>query len=227
VTVASPYSRLAIIMAPSRLQDEDAAYVDTPYGIFTAEGIWFHIREEGLRTYAAALLDDVSLEQLLQRAALWMRSPQIITLWVLPVALWFLPPVAAALLVPGLFMTWRVLSPSVVSEVAARVADWLDIAVVQGLFYVFVLSALAAQGRYTALAVGLVGFVLLRWGLIERALQPLVQPLVDALYALPLPDQILRAFIVRMALNRRLSLPQLDAMQQDILDTWNYRNDQT
>jgi hypothetical protein len=114
-----------------------------------------------------------------------------------------------------------------VSEVAARVADWLDIAVVQGLFYVFVLSALAAQGRYTALAVGLVGFVLLRWGLIERALQPLVQPLVDALYALPLPDQILRAFIVRMALNRRLSLPQLDAMQQDILDTWNYRNDQT
>lgn len=214
-------------MERPRLQDDDAGYVDTPYGIFTAEGIWFHIREEGLRKYASALLDDISLEELLQRAALWMRSPQIITLWMLPVALWFLPPVAAALLVPGLFMTWRVLSPSVVSEVATQIADWLDIAVVQGLFYVFVLSALAAQGRYAALTVGLVGFVLLRWGLIERALKPLVQPLIDALYTLPLPDQILRAFIIRMALNRRLPLPQLDAMQQDILDTWNYRHDQS
>jgi hypothetical protein len=213
-------------MEPSRLHDKDAAYVDTPYGIFTAEGIWFHIREEALRTYAAALLEDISLEQMLRWAALWMRSPQIVTLWLLPVALWFLPPVAAALLVPGLFMTWRVLSPSVISETAVRVADWLDIPVVQGLYYVFVLSALAAQGRYTALAIGLVGFILLRWGLIERALKPLMQPLLRALYTLPLPDQILRALIIRMALNRRQSLPQLDAMQQDILDTWNYRNDQ-
>lgn len=214
-------------MDPSRLHDEDASYVDTPYGIFTAEGIWFHIREDGLRRYAAALLDDIALEQLLQRAALWLRSPQIVTVWMLPVALWFLPPVAAALLIPGLFMTWRVLSPSMVSEMAARVADWLDVPVVQGLYYVFVLSILAAQGRYTALTVGLVGFVLLRWGLIERAIKPLVQPLIGSMYTLPLPDQILRAFIVRMALNRRLSLPQLDAMQQDILDTWNYRRDQS
>lgn len=213
-------------MESSRLHQEDAAYVDTPYGIFTAEGIWFHIREEGLRTYAAALLEDISLEQLLQWAALWMRSPQIVTLWLLPVALWFLPPVAAALLVPGLFMTWRVLSPSVMSETAVRMADWLDVAVVQGLYYVFVLSALAAQGRYAALAIGLIGFILLRWGLIERALKPLMQPLLRALYTLPLPDQILRALIIRMALNRRQPLPQLDAMQQDILDTWNYRNDQ-
>jgi hypothetical protein len=213
-------------MESSRLHQEDAAYVDTPYGIFTAEGIWFHIREEGLRTYAAALLEDLSLEQLLQWAALWMRSPQIVTLWLLPVALWFLPPVAAALLVPGLFMTWRVLSPSVMSETAVRMADWLDVAVVQGLYYVFVLSALAAQGRYAALAIGLIGFILLRWGLIERALKPLMQPLLRALYTLPLPDQILRALIIRMALNRRQPLPQLDAMQQDILDTWNYRNDQ-
>jgi hypothetical protein len=114
----------------------------------------------------------------------------------------------------------------VISETAVRVADWLDIPVVQGLYYVFVLSALAAQGRYTALAIGLVGFILLRWGLIERALKPLMQPLLRALYTLPLPDQILRALIIRMALNRRQSLPQLDAMQQDILDTWNYRNDQ-
>ena len=212
-------------MDPSQLQDDDAAFVDTPYGIFTAEGIWFHIREEGLREYASDLLDEISLEQLLQWAALWMRSPQIVTLWMLPVALWLLPPLGAALVGIVLFMAWKVASPSIVSETAVRIANRLDIAVVQGLYYVFVLSILAAQGRYSALAIGLVGFILLRWGLVERALNPLIQPLLRALYTLPLSDQVLRAFIIRMALNRRLPLPQLDAMQKDILDTWSYRHD--
>lgn len=211
-------------MDPSDLQD-DAAFVDTPYGIFTAEGVWFHIRESGLREYAADLLDEISLEQLLQWAALWMRSPQIITLWALPVGLWLLPPLGAALLGVGLFVAWKVASPSIVSETMARIADRLDIAVVQGLYYVFVLSLLAAQGRYAALVIGLVGFVLLRWGLVERALNPLIQPALRAMYTLPLSDQVLRAFIIRLALNRRLPLPQLDAMQKDILDTWSYRHD--
>lgn len=214
-------------MDSSQLQDDDAAYVDTPYGIFTAEGVWFHIREEGLREYGAALFEDVSMERLLQWAALWLRSPQILTLWVLPVALWVVPPLAAILLALGLFVTWKVLSPSVVSETAARVADRLDTAVVQGLYYVFVLSVLAAQGQYTALTVGLAGFVLLRWGLVERAVMPLIRPLLRALYTLPLSDQILRAFIIRMALNRRQPLPQLEAMQRDILDTWQYRRDKS
>lgn len=212
-------------MDPSRLQDDDAAFVDTPYGMFTAEGIWFHIREAGLREYASELLEEVSLEQLLQWAALWMRSPQIVTLWVFPVALWLLPPLGAALAGVSLFATWKVASPSLVSEAIVRVADRLDIAVVQGLYYVFVLSVLAAQARYPALAMGLMGFVLLRWGLVERALTPLVQPALRALYALPLSDQVLRAFVIRLALNRRLSLPQLDAMQKDILETWSYRHD--
>lgn len=214
-------------MDSSRLQGDDTAYVDTPYGIFTAEGIWFHIREEGLREYAAALLDETSLEHLLQWAALWMRSPQIITIWLLPVGLWLLPPLVTALLAFGVFTTWKVLCPSVVSETAVRIADYLDTAVVQGLYYVFVLSILAAQGRYTALSIGLVGFILLRWGLVERAVTPLVRPLIRKLYTLPLSDQVLRAFIIRMALNRRQPLPQLDAMQQDILDTWHYRRDKS
>lgn len=212
-------------MDSSRLHGADAAYVDTPYGIFTADGIWFHIREEALREYAASILDEISLEQLLQWAAVWMRSPQIIVLWVLPAALWLLPALLAALLALVLFAGWKVLSPSIASEIAVRVANGLDTAVVQGLYYVFVLSILAAQERYAALAIGLLGFMLLRWGLVERALQPLLQPLLRAFYALPLSDQVLRAFIVRIALNRRRSLPQLDEMQQEILETWSYRKE--
>lgn len=213
-------------MNSSRLPNADTAYVDTPYGIFTAEGVWFHIREEALSEYAAPILDDVSVGQLLLWAALWMRSPQIIVLWVLPVTLWLFPPLPAALFAFGLFVGWTVLGPSMVSEIAVRVVDKLDTVVVQGLYYVFVLSVLAAQEQYAALVIGLVGFMLLRWGLIERAVMPLLRPLLRTLYPLPLSDQVLRAFIVRIAMNRRRSLPVLDAMQQEMLDTWNYRNDQ-
>lgn len=214
-------------MDSSRFQQADTVYVDTPYGIFTAEGVWFHIREEALREYADAVLDEVPIERLLQWAALWMRSPQVIVLWLLPVALWFVPPLAAALFAVGFFAGWKVLSPSIVTEWGVRVVDVLDTVVVQGLYYVFVMSILAAQEQYAAVTVGLLGFVLLRWGLVDRALTPLLRPLLQALYTLPLADQVLRAFVVRTALNRRRSLSHLDAMEQDILDTWNYRKDQS
>lgn len=214
-------------MISSRFQNAEAAYIDTPYGLFTAEGVWFHIREGALREYARPVLEEVSLEQLLQWAALWMRSPQIVVLWTLPLVLWFVPPLPAVLFSVGLFVSWKVLSPSIVSETAVRIAEGLDTVAVQGLYYVFVMSILAAQEQYAALAVGLVGFVLLRWGLVNRAVTPLVRPLLRTTYALPLSDQVLRAFIIRIALSRHRSLPQLDAMQEAILDTWNYRHDQS
>lgn len=199
---------------------EEATYVSTPQGIFTASGIWFGATEESLRAYAGPVLEHVPLGALIRRAERWVRSPQVFTLWLLPLALLMLPWWAAAAVALAFYAAWACLSPSLASRWAAAVAGWLNTAVVQGLFYVFVLSILAAQDRFAAVGVGLAGFVLLRWGLVERALRPLVRPVRRVLYDLPAADQTLRAFIIRAALARDLPLPELERMKRRLFEAW-------
>lgn len=64
---------------------------------------------------------------------------------------------------------------------------------------------------------GLAGFVLGRWQLLERLLRPLWDRGLQALYRLPLPDRVLRAVLVRAALTERVPLPELQAMEREML----------
>lgn len=206
------------------LDNADPTYVDTPHGIFTDAGIWFHVTEQQLRDYAEPVLEQVGIDKLLDWAGVWIRSPQVLTVWLLPILLWMFHPVVAGLGALGFYVGWKVLSPSVISTIALRVFNWLDVVVVQGLFYVLMMSIFAAQEQFAALAVGLIGFVVLRWGLLERAVKPLLRPLLQSIYPLPYPDQVLRALITRVAVNHRLSLPQIDDMQQKMIRTWTMKN---
>lgn len=212
-------------MEPGDANDPGPMFVDTPSGIFTASGVWFHTTEEALRNYAAPVLDHVPLDRLIHWAEVWIRSPQIIALWGLPLLLVWMPPGLAALVALLLYLGWTVLSPAVASSTAAWIFDKLDVVVAQGAYYVLVLSYIAALDRYGAVGVGLAGFILLRWGLLKRAVHPLVRRGLRALYALPVSDQVLRAFIIRVALNYELSLPQLDAIEQRMIENWRSKND--
>lgn len=200
-------------------------YVDTPYGILTAGGRWYHVTEEDVRNYAGEVLEYVSLEQLLQWADTWGDSATTIVLWTLPLLLWGLPlgwAIGGAL---GLYVGWTLASPALPSLLAVRIITWLDHVLAQSLYYVLTMSALAAAEMRLAVATGLVGFVLLRWGIVEWAFGFVLRPLRRSLYPLPPADQILRGLIVRMALKHRLSLPQLNDITQDILDNWHSHRD--
>jgi hypothetical protein len=202
--------------------DRDASdtptYVDTPYGLITASGTRFHVRKADVEAFADAVLDYVSLEQLVQWAERWRRVPDAAAAWALPALLWTQPPLTAALVTLAGYAVLHLVGPSVVSTWGARALRWLDHAVVQGLVYVGVLSALAAAEQYVALGVGLAGFVLVRWGLLAWASRPLLRPAWRVLYTLPVPDQILRALIVRVAVNHHLPMPELDRMRRDIAE---------
>lgn len=210
---------------PEADRSEGGEYVNTPQGIFTASGVWFSATEETLRDYAGPLFEHVSLSVLLRRAVLWLRSAQVLTLWILPALLFFLSPLSAVLVALAFYVAWRVLSPSFATRLGAAAIGFLDKAVLQGLYYVFALSILAGQGRLVAVTVGLTGFVLLRWGLLERLLHPLLRRLWRSLYELPVPDQVLRAFIIRAALQHGAELPDLERMRRRILEVWNRKKD--
>ncbi|PSQ52732.1 MAG: hypothetical protein BRD28_04400 [Bacteroidetes bacterium QH_10_64_37] len=200
-------------------------YIDTPYGILTGGGRWYHVTEQDVQDYAGAVLDHASLEQLLRWADTWVESAKTVALWGLPLLLWVLPAGWAVGGALGLFVGWSLLSPALPSLLAVRVVTVLDHVLAQALYYVFTMSVFAAAEMYLPVGVGLGGFALLRWGVLEWALGFLLRPLQQTLYPLPIADQVLRGLIVRVALKHRLSLPQVDDITEDILDNLHSHQD--
>lgn len=195
-----------------------SSYVDTPYGILTEGGRWYHVTKQDVQNYAGAVLDYVSLEQLLRWADSWVGSAKTVVLWSFPLLLWGLPVGGAVAGALGLFVAWALLSPALPSLFAVRAVTLLDHVFAQALYYVLTMSAFAAAEMHAAVGVGLVGFVLLRWGVLEWAAGYVLRPLQRMLYPLPIADQVLRGLIVRVALKHRLSLPQVDDITEDILE---------
>lgn len=203
----------------------ETPYVDTPQGVFTAGGVWFRTRVALLEDYAGAVLAREPLGRLLAAAERWLRLPQLLALWLLPLFLWFFSPVQAGLGALVVYLAAAVLGPSFVSRGLDGVLRVLDVVLLQAFFYVFALSVLAAQERLTAVWVGLGGFIVLRWGLVRWATKPLVEVLGRTLYRLPVPDHVLRALIIRAALRYDVAMPEIEAIEREILATIHRKKD--
>lgn len=199
----------------------EPTYVDTPRGIFTSGSTWFHTRENTLREYAGGVLEHVPLTRLLLLAEVWLRSAGVVAIWMMPVLLLTLPPVAAVIVGLVVYLLWQAFSPAFVSIVAARIFILLDNVFLTGLYYIVAISYLAAIDQFTAVWVGLAWFILVRWQIITRVTRPILEPLWRSLYPLPVNDQVLRALIIRAALKHHVSIPELDAIESQIRSTLN------
>ena len=210
-------------MGTSNIRTADSVFVETPQGIFTASGVWFATTRDALETYASEVLAHEPIEQLIERAGVWLRSPETLAVWLLPLIMLSIPPWPAALSVITGYIAWKTLGPSAVSRAVERVFSIMDRVWLQGAYYVGILSYFAAINQFALVWTGLVGFVVIRWGLLSRIVQPLVLLMQGSLYDMPVPDQVLRAFIIRAAMAHRVSLPHLDRMERQISDTFRPR----
>jgi hypothetical protein len=200
---------------------KEAYYVDTPNGIFSEGGYWFAATEKMLRRYSGKVFDRESLGVILAYAEVWLRSHQTLALWALPLFLMAIHPLPAVLAALTLFIGWRVLAPAFASRVLAAVLRFFDLVWLQGLFYVFALSFLAVDGGLTPVVIGITGFILMRWGVLDRVTEPLCKPLWNSLYPMTVADQILRGFIIRSALANRVALPDIEEMERRLVTLMN------
>lgn len=196
--------------------DDHPAFLDTPGGLITASGVRFHTTRALLEQYAGPVLESVDLGTLIDRAEVWLRSGQTLALWSLAGLLLVFPPLGAALCALTIYLGWETLGPSFVSRRGVAVLRVLEKPFVQAALYVAVLSWLGAEGQLGAVVVGLAGFVLMRWRVIPLALRPLLRLLRRPLYTLPVADQVLRAFVLRAALEHDITLPQLERLKRDL-----------
>lgn len=205
---------------PSRPAREAPAYVDTPAGLFAADGTRYRTTEPLLRDYAGPVLDAVGLATLVRQAGVWLRTPQTLAVLLLPALLAVLPWWAAAATALALYAAWAVAAPGVVLPGLTGIARVLEHPVLQGLVYVGALSAFAAAGTFAAVWTGVAGFVAFRLGLADAVLRPALQPVLRSLYPLPPADQALRALIVRAALRLGVSLPGIDPIEARVREFW-------
>ena len=204
----------------SRPKRDVPFYVDTPAGLLAADGTHYHTTEPLLRDYAEPVVEAVGLESLLRQAGVWLRSPQALAILFLPALLVVMPWWAALGTALLLYALGSAGAPGVVVPALVGPLRVLEHPVTQGLVYVGVLSAFAAQGRIDAVWTGVAGFVAFRLGLVGRVLQPIVQATQQALYPLPAPDQTLRSLIVREALRRGITLDGMDTIEARVRAFW-------
>ena len=198
-------------------------WAQSPDGIVTIDGGRFHTSEEDLRAFAPDVVDRYGVELLLKMASTWARLPAtkglLVLIALLPyAAIW--QAATAAILV---WLFGSVVSPSTIFLVFIRPLSWVSHPVVQGLLYVLVLSLLAAQGNLAAVGVGLAGFIVFRWALLDRVFGGVVAALRKPLSPLPSQDAILRNLIVRAALKHGYPVGGTDVMQRRILEIMHYR----
>jgi hypothetical protein len=200
-----------------------AEFVETPHGLFTADGVWFHTTVAGLRDFAPDVVEHTGVDRLVAEASAWTRFPAHAAVWVLLVSLVIGSPLQAALaaLVSHIFLS--IWGPLLVRPGGARLVRWSGSPLLQGLAYVTVLSALAPGGRLGAVGAGLAGFILLRWGIVDRLVRPLVRYAPGMTRTLPAPDRTLRNLIIRYAMNMGRNTGEVDEMERRMLEIWNYR----
>jgi len=205
----------------SRPAREVPAYIDTPAGILSAGGVRYSTTKALLDDYAKPVFAKVPLERLLVLAEAWQSSPPavagLVLLLLLVVSSWPIA-LAAAILVYG---TWAVASPGMATPTGANALRWIGHPVVQGLLFIGGLSALAASGQMAETWTGIAGFIALRLGGAQALLKPVIAPIQDRLYALPIPDQTLRSVIFRTAVKRGVRLDGMAEIESKVRSFWN------
>jgi hypothetical protein len=200
-----------------RTEDQRPYFVETPAGIFTASGTWYHTTEADLRQFAGPLLDRETLQGLLERADRWVRGPQTITIWVVPVLLLLMPILPAVVIATAVYILVSLFAPFLTSFRASSLLRPMEAVGVQGVLYVIAMTALARYPAIASVIAGLSAFVILRWRVLDYFLGPLLASLQRSLYRLPVPDQILRSLLLKAALVRGVTLPHFAEIEDQMI----------
>jgi hypothetical protein len=200
------------------MADDVRSYIDTPRGIFSGAGIWFHTREEQLREFAGDVLKHESIEELLSQTGTWLRSGRVVAIWGLLGALMTVPPLPAVLGALVVYIIWELIGPQLVNRPMIRAFGLLERPGVQMAGYVLGLSLLAHADAYWSVGTGLAGFIFVRWELLSRVADPLIDRVRTFIYVLPVADHVLRLVILRAAMKYDVSQPDIDRMEQEVLE---------
>ncbi len=193
----------------------DSHFIETPRGVFTSAGNWFHITSKALEKYAPGLLEKHSLEKLVKKSEIWIRSADNIGITLFMLILNFQG------LLPALFVTfffvpvWHINKSSVVSIWLTAILTVLDKEIIVVLVSLLVLSWMGISEQYLSVFTGIVVFCVLKFGWFRFLVEWLYKKLFKG--TLLLNDRVLKMLILKYALRDSIPVKEVDAMEKEIL----------
>ncbi len=197
--------------------EEHPYFVQMPFGIFTAAGVWYHTTREDIEEFVNGLLDVIPLERLIEGADVWMRASQILTLCLFPFLLLLFPTTFAAVLGLGFYIVLKIFAPVLANYRLTRLLKIFDHIALQFVLYMVTLTLLAWWPDRLAVVAGLSAFVLLRLRVFDVVLGPGFDWLSSQIYRLPVADQTFRAILLKAARSAKIDLPEVRNMENRMI----------
>jgi hypothetical protein len=198
-----------------RRNKDRPGYVETPFGIVTAGGNWFHTTREQIESIAPQIFEHCSLQELILAAEEWVKSTDSLSLLLYFVLCLILPPVPSALLVLLFFGFWFTQKSALATSYLTTVLRWINkdgtLIITAGIF----LSWMGMTNQFIALGIGIVYYFLFKLGLLRWAIQTLFRKYRKGL---PLNDRLLKMLILKYAIRYGIEVPEINQMDRQIRD---------
>ncbi len=190
-------------------------FIDTPAGMFTTSGNWFHISSDGLKKYAPGLFEVKSVGEIIRDTEAWIRSSDSLAILLFFVLL-LTTNLSTAGLVSLIFLPlWHLNKSALVSPAASTLIRVLDKEFVVVLVAVVALSLLGINEAYYELIVGFLFFFLFKFGWYRKGIDRVYPKFKSG--GLTLNDRLLRMLVLKYALAEGANVKEVEKMEHDFL----------
>lgn len=188
-------------------------YVETPRGIFTAHGHWFHITSEKIKAYAPGLLEELPLELLVKDAETWLKSVDFVGVILFMLLAYLTNAYIAGTVILIFVPFWFINKSAFVSYPVTSLLRLIEYDAISFLVSVAVLSYMGIEGHYAGLVIGFVFFFFLKFGWFRMILEYLERKRAK----LPsLSDRLFKMIILKYAMHEGITLREIDKWESDI-----------
>jgi len=179
---------------------EQQEFLETPAGIFTKNGVWFHTTLKSLNEFAGELFKRIPLNTLFEKAEQWIKSTDTFGIIISLICLLLLPIHFALPLTLGLSWLFDSFRPTFFSIPLSNLISILNKEFITVTLAVIPLSWFGMSGQYLTLLFGIILFLIFKFGWM-RALFETVRR--DT--GIPMNDRILHMIINKYAIREGIT----------------------
>jgi len=187
-------------------------YLETPAGIFTKNGVWFHTSIDSLKEFSGDLCDRVPLGFLFDKAEQWIKSTDSVGAVLILSCLFFFPLYLGVAL--GLFLIWlfETMKPAFVSIPLIKIIELLNKDAILLTVAVIPLSWFGMSGMYHQLVVGIILFLCFKFGWVRSLFEK-----IRSDNTIPMNDRVLHMVINKYAIREGIATQSTKIMEQRII----------
>ena len=197
-----------MIKGPKTQQNFD--FVESPTGIFTTDGHWFHITKDQIDGYAPGLTDAYPMGVMLKDAEEWVVSSDNVSLVVFLLLSLFMNCIFAGVIALVFFPFWHYNKSAFVSFSSTKVIKLINIEMLLVLLAVLMISIKGIHVEYVQVVLGFLFFFLFKFGWLRSLLNKWKG---DELKGIPLNDRIMRMIILKYSLHEGIDLKEKNVNQ--------------